>query len=264
MRQTQSSKFYSGKFVPKWNRGKIVSVTLDNGYNQVESKFFNRVFTAFAILALLSLLISFAGRELGAKLTMGGHTDDTTSHEIIIGNDVIVLPANMIRYPEQRRDGVANRLDLYVMWPTMRGYTSQSKAIFNNAIDKKNKLIFISVEPRTLSRDMSDRYEPIYKAMIDKPGVSLSNGLTRFPLPEKSGFMDEELYVGPATGNRPFVARCLNAQTAQTSIAPCDRDIHIGDDLVLMVRFPAELLDNWPQLDAQLATFANTIVKTAK
>lgn len=232
--------------------------------NEVESKFFHRIFVGFAILATLSLAINLLGRELGSRIALGGHTDDRTMHEVIIANDVLEVPANMIRYPEQRRDGVANRMDLYVEWPSMKGYSTAEKALFNNSHESGKKLMFITLEQRTLSRDMSGRFVPIYKSMISEPGIKLTGGLTQYKLPEKSGFMDENLVVGPTTGERPFVARCLDAQKSKDSITSCERDIHVGDDLTMMVRFPASLLIDWETLDRQLATFASTIVRTAK
>ena len=232
--------------------------------NEVESKFFHRIFVGFAILATLSLAINFLGRELGSRIALGGHTDDTTMHEVIIANDLLEVQANMIRYPEQRRDGVANRMDLYVEWPSMKGYSTAEKAVFNNSRETGKKLMFITLEQRTLSRDMSGRFAPIYKAMISEPGIELVGGLTQYKLPEKSGFMDENLMVGPMTGDRPFVARCLDAQKSKDSITSCERDIHVGDDLTMMVRFPASLLADWETLDRQLATFASTVVRTVK
>ena len=50
------------------------------------------------MLALLSLLISVGGNWLGRSIALAGHTDDTTIHEIVIGNNVISVPANAIRF----------------------------------------------------------------------------------------------------------------------------------------------------------------------
>ncbi len=232
--------------------------------NEVESRFFHRIFISFAILAILSLAINFLGRELGSRIALGGHSADMTIHEVIIANDMLEVPANMIRYSEQRRDGVANRMDLYVEWPTMKGFTTAEKVVFNNGSVKGKKLLFITFEQRTLSRDMSGRFEPIYKSMITEPGMKIAGGLTQYKLPEKSGFMNENLTVGPITVDRPFVARCLDAQISKDSITSCERDIHVGDDLTMMVRFPASLLADWETLDSQLATFASTIVRAIK
>ncbi len=237
-----------------------MSNAIQSGYVQVESRFLQRVFFAFVTLALLSLLISFAGRQIGSEISMGGHTDDTSIREIIIGNDVLDLPANMIRNPEQRRDGMAKRIDIYAQWPEMTGYSDASKTIFNN-IDKDGRLLFISFDRRSMLRDMSGRFDPIYKPMIAGSGEELPYGLTRYHLPEKAGFMDEFLYVGSQADGTLFVARCLDPAAAVGNLAPCDRDIHVGDDLVMMVRFAPQLLGQWRQLDAVVKSFAASTIK---
>ena len=233
---------------------------VQTGFIQVESRFLQRVFMVFIVLALLSLLINFAGREIGSEISMGGHTDDISSREIVIGNDVLNVPANMIRYPEQRRDGIAKRIDIYAQWPQMTGYSDASKAVFNN-FDKDGRLMFVSFDRRSMVRDMSGRFEPIYKSMIEGSGEVLPDGLTRYRLPEKAGFMDEYLYVGAQADGTLFVARCLDTAAAVGNMAPCDRDIHVGDDLVMMVRFSPTLLSQWRKLDAVVKSFATSLIK---
>ena len=39
------------------------------------------------------------------------------------------------------------------------------------------------------------------------------------------------------------MARCLSGPSAEESLAPCERDIHVGDDLSLSYRFPTELAE---------------------
>lgn len=234
----------------------------DSGFVEIESRFFHKLFAAFAALAVLSLLIHFCGREMGARLSMGGHTDSLTTHEIVIGNDVVLAPANQIRYPEQRRDGIANRVDLYVLWPDMNGFTEANRAAFNS-MDDSRSLLFLSFEQRTLSRDMSGRLEPIYQKMALGPEEPLSAGLVRQKLPESAGFVDEYLVVGPQSSVAVFVARCLDESKASGTLAACERDIHVGEDLVLMARFPASLLADWQKLDAGLSEFVRKTVRTA-
>ena len=233
----------------------------DAGFVAVESRFFHRVFYVFAGLAVLSLLISLIGREIGARLSMGGHTDDASIHEVVIGNDVLAVSANHIRYPEQRRNGVAGRLDLYALWPDMQGFSEENRLAFNNA-DTSKPLIFLSFEPRSLSRDMSGRLAPIYSQMLKGPGELLPNGMTRYQLPEDAGFVDESILVGQRDDGTEFVARCLMPGAEQTATAGCDRDMHVGDDLAMMARFPSSLLNDWRTLDLTLSAYAAQTVKT--
>ena len=78
------------------------AMTAEADVRPLDSAFMWRVFYAFAALALLSVAISVGGKWLGKSIAMAGHTDDTTIHEIVIGNNVISAPANAIRFERDR------------------------------------------------------------------------------------------------------------------------------------------------------------------
>lgn len=225
----------------------------------VDSSLMMKVFYAFAALALLSLAISFGGRWLGRSIIKAGYTDDTSLHEIVIGNDVITVPANVIRFDRDRRDGIASRLDLYFRYPEMDGYSAAARDDFN-AVGGRRTIIFASFEDRMMSRDMSGRFEPIYKNLVVQPGRSGPGGTTLYDFTEKSGYMNEVLAVAARPGKEPFVARCLSGLAAAQSLAPCERDIHVGNGLSLTYRFPQALLADWQRLDAALATRSESVV----
>lgn len=228
----------------------------------VDSSLMMKVFYVFAALALLSVAISLGGKWLGRSIIKAGYTDDATLHEIVIGNDVITVPANVIRFDRARRDGIASRLDLYFRYPEMDGYSAAARDDFNDVGGRKT-IIFASFEDRMMSRDMSGRFEPIYKNLIVQPGRSGPGGTTLYDFTEKSGYMNEVLAVAARPGKEPFVARCLSGQAAAQSLAPCERDIHVGNGLSLTYRFPQALLADWQKLDAAIATETGRILKTA-
>jgi hypothetical protein len=222
-----------------------------------------RVFYAFGALAMLSVVISVGGKWLGRSIAMAGHTDDKTVHELVIGNNVISAPANTIRFERDRRDGVANRLDLYLHWPDMGGYSAALRGDFNN-VGGARRIIFLSFEERMMSRDMSGRFEPIYSALIVPEGKLGPSGLALFDFNEKSGYMNELLAVAARPGDEPFVARCLTGPSAGESLAPCERDIHIGDGLSLSYRFPFELLKDWAALDKAAIGQARKMIRSGR
>ncbi|WP_224548200.1 hypothetical protein [Mesorhizobium sp. CA16] len=229
-------------------------------FEVVNSTLMKRVFYIFAALALLSIAISVGGKWLGRSIAMAGYTDDTTVRQIVMGNNLISVPANFIRFDQARRDGIASRLDLYLRYPEMDGYSTAARDDFNHATARK--IIFLSFEPRMMSRDMSGRFAPIYSALIEKPGTPGPGGTTVYAFTEKSGYLNEVLAVAERPGKDPFVARCLSGPSAEESLAPCERDIQVGDDLSLTYRFPRELLANWPALDAAIAAKVASILKT--
>lgn len=232
----------------------------DLEFTVVRSGFMLKVFYVFAALAVLSAGISLAGQWFGASIAMAGHTDDRTTREIVIGDNVILAPANTIRFERQRVNGVAPRLDLYFRWPQMDGYSRAARGAFNHA-EGSRTILFVSLEPRMMSRDMSGRFEPIYKALIAEPPTVGPAGISLYRFSEKSGYLNEELAVAPRDGADPYVARCLTGASAEESLAPCERDVDIGDDLSLSYRFPRELLGEWERLDAAVVARAAAMLK---
>jgi hypothetical protein len=206
-------------------------------------------------MVILSGAISAAGLWLGHSLSMAGHTDDRTPYEIVIGNDVIVAPANAIRFERARRNGVATRLDLYLRWPDLKGYDEAARDDFNHAGGSR-KILFLSFEERMISRDMSGRFDPIYRSLIIYPGREGPAGVRLFPFKPNTGYASEELAVADRPGEEPFVARCLTGVAAEESLAPCERDIHVGDNLSLSYRFPLALLGEWRALDEAIGAKA--------
>lgn len=238
-----------------------LELSSDPEIRTVDSSLMLKVFCAFAVLALLSAAISAGGKWFGRSIAMAGHTDDGTMREIVIGNDVIVVPANAIRFERERRDGIASRLDLYFRWPDMSGYSTASRGDFNHAGGAK-RIIFLSFEERMMSRDMSGRFAPIYSSMIVKPGTQAANGIVLYGFNAKSGYLNEVLAVAERPEGEPFVARCLSGPSAEESLAPCERDIHVGANLSLSYRFPREMLADWRSLEDALLTKTAQILKT--
>lgn len=113
-----------------------------------------------------------------------------------------------------------------------------------------------------MSRDMSGRYEPIYRLLIEPVGKPGPSGLVFHDFNEKSGYMNEMLAVATAQDKEPFVARCLTGPSAEESLAPCERDIQIGNQLSLTYRFPLELLKDWKRLDQAVTGQAVKMIRS--
>ena len=230
------------------------------GRTQIRPRFMMRAVMIFGSLALLSGAISLGGKWLGQTIALAGHSSDTSLHEIVIGNDVLNIPANMIRFEASRRDGIAERVDLYLRWPQMDGYSDAARDAFNHA-DGDKSILFLAFEPRAMSRDMSGRYEPIYRKLIDATGRPGPGGLSVHRFSENSGYVDEVLVVEDAAKNEPFVMRCLSGLAARESLAPCERDIHITEGLSLTYRMPAGLAGEWREIEAKVRQVASNLVK---
>lgn len=239
------------------------AATIEPGLRPLDSRFMWRVFYVFGALALLSVVISIGGKWLGRSIALAGHTDDTTVREIVIGNNVVSVPSNAIRFERDRRDGVVARLDLYLHWPDMRGYSAALRNDFNN-VGGVRRVIFLSIEEQMMSRDMSGRFDPIYRQLIRPDGSSGPSGVTFFDFTEKSGYMNEVLAVAGRADAEPFVARCLTGPSAKESLAPCERDLLVGDGLSLTYRFPVELLAEWQALDQAVIGQSRKLIRSGK
>jgi len=242
---------------------RVAKSPVEPTYRAIDGRLMTRVFYAFAILVAVSLAISFVGRWLGSSIAMAGYADDVAPREIVIGNNVITAPDNMIRFDRSRRDGVAARLDLYMRWPQLDGYSAASRDAFNH-IGGARRILFLTFEEAIMSRDMSGRFGPIYASLIEYPGKPGESGLTLHAFTEKSGYLEEILAVGARPGLDPFVARCLVGQSGEDSLAPCERDIAVGNNLSLSYRFPRELLADWRRLDEAVALKAKLLLGTAR
>lgn len=227
----------------------------------VSDSFMLRVFYVFLALALTALLVSMAGKWAGRSIALAGHTDSRVTHEVVIGNNVLTVPANMIRFGSARRNGVAERLDLYVSWPDLEGYRAAARDAFNH-VDGRRDIVFLSFEHKVMSRDMSGRLKPIYEKLVDPAARNGPAGLELHDFREASGYIDEVLIVGDREDARPFVARCLTGEAARHSLAPCERDLHLGEDLSLTYRFSPEVALDWRELDPAMRSLAARLLHT--
>lgn len=197
-------------------------------------------------LLVLALFVYIALLAFGEEFSRAGHSASQDKLEIIIANSVLHVPEKVIRFSSQRRAGVHVRLEMYLHWPQLRGYSDATKADFNMAEEQSN-LIFLSVEPRSMSHDMSGRIDPIYSKFFDGPATKFSAGLVRQPLSAEGGFIDEDLFMEPDSPY-PYAVRCVR-ETSAMATPFCLRDIHVGKDMMLTYRFHIQHLESWNDIE---------------
>ena len=215
-------------------------------------RFVWKITAVVAVMCLVTLAIALAGRMVGKSIAHAGNTTDRSLREIVIGNDVLSLPANVIRFESQRVSGVQNAVDTYFSWPGMNGYSEANRDIFNQT-RSADGLIFARIAQATMSRDMSGRFTPIYKRLTDGPPVAGPNGLDSFRLRSGAGYASELMYVERTGGDRPYAIRCLVEETGSdvdfNTRTGCQRDIFIGQDLSVTYRFSIDLLPHWREIE---------------
>lgn len=218
----------------------------------VSNRLLTRLTLGVAVLAALTVTISVAGRTLGERIALAGHTESLEQIDVIIGQDQIRLPANTIRFEDQRQTGRAERVDLYLTWPEMNGYTNAERSRFNDP-SRPEGLIFLNLSQSTMSKDMSGRLAPIYSHLFEgrtEPGPA---ALTLRHLKANSGYGGEVLFTGIFPDGSDYAVRCMMpADDAQSTSADCQRDIHIGRDLSVLYRFSSRLLPQWQAMEARV------------
>lgn len=221
----------------------------------ISNRFLTRLTIGVAMLACLTVAISVGGRMLGERIALAGHTESADPIDIVIGQDQIRLPANTIRFEEQRHTGRAEHVDLYLTWPEMDGYSDAERFRFNDA-NRPEGLIFLNLSQSTMSRDMSGRLEPIYSHLFDDRPEPGPDGLTLQPLKENSGYGDEVFFTGILPDGSDYAVRCMMPESeSQSTGADCQRDIHIGRDLSVLYRFSSRLLPQWRAMEARVRAY---------
>ena len=210
-----------------------------------------------AALLMVSLVLYYAALLFGDGISRSGHSASTERLEVVIGNSALRIPANTIRFGNQRLSGPHQRMEMYLHWPTLSGYSDALERSFSRTGDQSD-LIFLSLEPRSMSLEMSGRIEPIYSRFFEgnaKPGPA---GLVRQPLSAEGGFIDEDLYY-EAGSPYPYATRCVKPKSA-LSTPFCIRDIHIGKDLMLSYRFHVRHLPEWLKIDQGIREHVNGLI----
>ncbi len=221
----------------------------------ISNRFVLRLSIAIAIIACLTIAISIGGQWFGNRIALAGHTESTEPVSVVIGQDKLSVPQNMIRFPEQRRNGATERLDLYLTWPQMQGYSRDERLRFDD-VTQPSSLIFLQMSEGTMSRDMSGRLAPIYSKLFDGKPEQGPFGLTLHRLRKDSGYGSEVVLTGPDDGDDTYVVRCLlpAAGEAATS-SDCQRDVAVGDSLSVLYRFSSSQLGDWQRIDHEVHAF---------
>lgn len=219
--------------------------------------------THFLVLATLTILclaaasaaINWFGQSYGARLSLAGHSESGEILDVTIGRDRLALPANTIRFEQQRQSGNAESVDLYLLWPEMTGYSSAERRRFDD-LSLSHSLVFLQLSQSTMSRDMSGRVEPIYRHLLDVGSTPGPNGLVVHTFKSGTGYDGESLLIGKSPDGQPFAIRCLLPDAPERAgSSDCQRDIHVGEDLTVLYRFSSRLLGDWQAIDATVRAY---------
>jgi len=210
------------------------------------------------LLVLASTAISYAGRIYGERISLGGHSESREIIAITIGRDQLKLPANTIRFEQQRTSGPAEQVGLYLLWPEMAGYEQRLRRRFDD-LSLDQSLIFLQISQSTMSRDMSGRVSAIYAHLLTSPSEPGPGGLTLRRFKPGTGYDGEVLLTAIRAGDDDYAVRCLlPTNAAQATDGDCQRDIHVGEDLTVLYRFSSRMLGDWAAIDQAVRSYVST------
>lgn len=225
----------------------------------ITDSFIKRVSLGIAILLGLTILIYIVGRTYGERMLLDGHTDDQMRLQIIIGDEILSIKANQIRFANQRKEGQTDGISLYVSWPEFEGYQQSNKQKFNQS-GATSQLVFINLGQSDGTADMSARYNPIYQNFIHGTPEDGPSGLLRYQMQPQSNFKDEILYAEKIIKERPFVILCYDRRAKDIpNAANCQRDIQLDRNLTITYRYAQEMLKDWQQIEEATLSYLSTI-----
>ena len=204
------------------------------------------------VIVVSVVIFSFAisANYFGTNAKKAGTTSDLSIKQIIVGNDVLNIPANVFRFEEQRQATTLKRLDLFYYWPGFQGYSKANHNLFYGQDSSTENLIFSSIENRKMQLDMSARLQPVYSGLLEGEQKQSVGGLIFQRLKPEAGYSGEELHY-QTEGPAPYVVRCQRIGNGEIS-SSCMRDIHIGKGLALSYRFSRKLLPHWRAIEATM------------
>lgn len=210
-------------------------------------------------MSIVAAIFYLSANWFGGAVSKAGHTTDTSIKRFSIEKTDLMVPLNMVRFSQQRKSGTLKRLDLYAHWPSLSGYSEKHAQDFDSLKDDA-PLIFISLEPQTMSQEMSGRIEGIYNKFFAGPAIEAGNGLVRRAFSADSAYFSEDLYY-EVNSPYPFATRCIR-ENDKVAASFCIRDIIVGNGLSLTYRFHSSLLPQWRDLESAIrAKYKTMIVK---
>lgn len=169
--------------------------------------------------------------------------------ELTVGEEDLVIPANFIRFPTDRRGGLVTAVDLLLLWPSLDGYSEDKAKEFRDG-SPQSPLIYVTITEAETPLDSTSRLTEIYKPHFTGPPIAGPGHLVGRRMADDSPWRGEIVYYQPRSGE-PYVVRCL-AEETDLIPATCIREVNIGNGLAMLYRFNRTWLGDWPTMDDRL------------
>lgn len=201
-----------------------------------------------ASIGLLSAGLYVGATHLGATLRLAGATTDPTPVPLHIGKHRLDVPANVIRFSEQRTPHPQGEVDLYLRWPNLTGFAEAVQDDFHDP-DARN-ILFL----RLSATDT----KPADQETPGQPSATQIAGLSRSSRTGLPGLASEEAVYRAPFGRTPtYEANCLDGKDVVMA-ADCIREVQIAPGLQLRYRFSQALMPQWDRMDRSVLDYIET------
>lgn len=167
------------------------------------------------------------------------------------------VPQNYLRVREQRSGGPVERIDLYAIWPSMRGFNEGEADEFRDKGDTA-RIVYITLTAPARVWRPAERFYQIYPYYFAGPEERGKFGLMRRAMDEGSGLGDHDVHYYQDQQNF-FLFHCLRDKS-DLMPSDCFADKIIEPRILARYRFREAMLVDWREIDqgveALLAQFA--------
>lgn len=181
----------------------------------------------------------------------GAPSIDTTPVRLMVGGLALWVPVNHIETASARAGGVREAVNLFALYPSMRGYSRKDAALFaDNAPQSAVIHLLLRADPNSL--EPGERLARIYLPhVMAEAGTQGPFGLARFAFRPDSPYAREDLYVANVTPG-PLLFLCQRVQPDLPSPNCIATAPPLAENLSFSWRFKRTHLPHWREMAAQV------------
>lgn len=218
------------------------------------------VFLVIAGLAAIAWAVNDAIDRHHDRIALKGLNGKPAPVAVTIGSEALVIPANLIRSPTDRRGGLVTAMDLLVLWPSLDGFSEERAEVFRDG-SPRAPLIYVTITEAETTPDPITRLNDIYSLYFNGPAFPGPGHLVGRRMGADSPYKGEIVYFEPRVAE-PYVVRCIAEETEEIP-ATCMREVDIGHGLTMVYRFNRAWLGDWRTMDDRLRRLVGQFFRTA-
>ncbi len=218
---------------------------------------------------VLAVILGLAGLAWGINDLIGRHHDrialkglngKPSPVALTVGSEALVIPANLIRFPADRRGGLVTAVDLLLHWPSLDGFSEERAQEFRDG-SPLAPLVYVTITEAETPLDSTARLADVYSLYFSGPAFPGPGHLVGRHMDPGSAYKGEIVYFESRVAE-PYVIRCLAEETEDIP-ATCIREVNIGHGLTMIYRFNRAWLADWRTMDDRVRRLVSQFFRSA-